>query len=221
MSLLKRILFQGDSITDCGRSRTQKLPNLHLGTGYPHLIAARLCCDSNEYEIRNRAVSGDRIADTYARWIEDTLNLDFDILSILHGMNDVGFAFRLNMGSARPRYRSIYDRMLTEVEEAKPGVRLVLMEPFLLPVDQGPDVEYKNDIYLDFDRWFGEIKERGAIVKELAAAHGAIFVPIADELLAAAEKFGAEHFSPDCIHPSPAGHELIARRWIECCKDIL
>ncbi len=36
------ILFQGDSITDAGRDRTQSAPNVAsaLGTGYPLLLAA-------------------------------------------------------------------------------------------------------------------------------------------------------------------------------------
>lgn len=34
----KTILFQGDSITDCGRDREGNPPH-HLGHGYPHIIA--------------------------------------------------------------------------------------------------------------------------------------------------------------------------------------
>ena len=217
----KRILFQGDSITDCGRSRENPAPNEGLGTGYPHLIAAQLCADSTEYEITNRAVSGNRIADTYARWIEDALNLDFDIISILHGLNDVGFGRRLNMGSDRERFRFIYDRMLTEIRESHPNAKLVLMEPFILPVDQGPDVPFGNDIFLEFDEWYGEIRARGQIVKELAEKHGAIFIPLAEYLLDAAKKHGARHYSSDCIHPNAAGHGLIAQRWLEYCGPIL
>ncbi len=217
----KRILFQGDSITDCGRDRAVRSPNEGLGTGYPHLIAAQLCADSTDYEIRNRGVSGNRIGDTYARWIEDTLNLEFDILSILHGLNDVGFGMRLNMGSGRERFRFIYDRMLQEVKETHPDAKLVLMEPFLLPVDQGPDVEFKNDIYLNFDVWYNEIRARGQIVKELSEKYDAHFVPLAEMLLEAAKKNGARHYSPDCIHPNAAGHGLIARQWLKVCKDLL
>ena len=216
-----RILFQGDSITDCGRSRDNPAPNEELGTGYPHLIAAQLCADSTRYELMNRAVSGNRIADTYARWIEDTLNLDFDILSILHGLNDVGFGRRLNMGSDRERFRFIYDRMLLEVKQSHPKAALVLMEPFILPVDQGPDVPFGNDIFLEFDAWYAEIRARGQIVKELAEKYGAIFVPLAELLLDAAKTHGARHYSADCIHPTPAGHGLIARQWLHCCKELL
>ena len=57
--------------------------------------------------------------------------------------------------------------------------------------------------------------------KELSEKYNAIFVPLYDEFQKMSEKFGAEHFALDCIHPTPAGYELIARRWMECCKEIL
>ncbi|MCQ2386154.1 MAG: lysophospholipase, partial [Clostridia bacterium] len=68
----KTILFQGDSITDFGRSRSVKEPNRDLGTGYVNLIASRLTCDNPEISVYNRGVSGNRIVDMYARWEEDT-----------------------------------------------------------------------------------------------------------------------------------------------------
>lgn len=215
------ILFQGDSITDCGRSREPAAPGEELGNGYPAYICGELCAFSDRYSIENRAVSGNRIADTYARWIEDALNVNWDVLSILHGLNDVGFGKRLNMGSDRERFRFIYDRMLLEAKETHPNGKLVLMEPFILPVDEGPDTPFHNDIYLHFDEWYGEIRARGAIVRELAEKFGATFVPLAEELLEASKKLGARHYSPDCIHPTPAGHCLIAKRWLACCGDLL
>ena len=51
---MKRILFQGDSITDAGRNR-EVLPesNAGYGSGYPALVAARIFGDhlGNEYNI--------------------------------------------------------------------------------------------------------------------------------------------------------------------------
>ena len=62
---MKRILFQGDSITDCCRSRED---NNQLGTGYAFLVKAELGFEKpNQYEFYNRGVSGDRIVDVYAR----------------------------------------------------------------------------------------------------------------------------------------------------------
>ena len=83
-----KILFQGDSVTDSGRDRNPSRPNIGLGTGYVNLIASRIICDEPRYSIYNRAVSGNRIGDMYARWIEDAINIDPDILSIMNKRNE-------------------------------------------------------------------------------------------------------------------------------------
>ena len=214
------ILFQGDSITDCGRLRAETKPNMNLGNGYVNLIASRLNFENPNFKIYNRGVSGNRICDIYSRWIEDTLNLDFDILSILCGINDVGFSLRLNMGADAEKFRFVYDRILYEAKEKNPDAKIVLMEPFLFKVDFN-NQEFGNDIFKNWDEWSGHIRQRGAITKELAQKYNAVFVPLFDDFQRLSEKFGAEHFSADCIHPIPAGHEFIARKWLECCKDIL
>ena len=62
-----KILFQGDSLTDCGRARDIDRPNRRLGDGYVNMICGELVGGDPEagYEIYNRAVSGNRIADMY------------------------------------------------------------------------------------------------------------------------------------------------------------
>lgn len=213
-----KILFQGDSLTDSGRDKKITEPNLGLGMGYVNLIAARLTCDNPETLVYNRGVSGNRICDMYSRWIEDTLNIDFDILSVLNGINDIGFQLRMGMGADKEKYRFVYDRMLSEAKEAHPDSKLVILEPFLVRKHLGED---GGDIYNDWDIWHKEISERGEVCRELAEKHGAIFVPLADKFAALSEKYGPEVWSVDCIHPTPAGHEVIARSWIDACADIL
>ena len=51
---MKRILFQGDSITDWGRNREQFF---HTGSGYANLVSAELGADyPTEYEFVNRGI---------------------------------------------------------------------------------------------------------------------------------------------------------------------
>ena len=58
---LMKILFQGDSITDAGRSREC---DEYVGTGYPLLVKSRLGFEEpNDYEFVNRGISGNRIVD--------------------------------------------------------------------------------------------------------------------------------------------------------------
>ena len=74
---MKTILFQGDSITDCGRSR-ENFDN--VGTGYPLLVKSLLGCEHPEsFQFQNRGVSGNRIVDVYARIKADIINLNNQI----------------------------------------------------------------------------------------------------------------------------------------------
>ena len=218
-----KILFQGDSVTDCGRDRAEKTPNKGLGSGYVNLIAARLLCDNPTWEITNRGIGGNRIGDMYARWIEDTLNIDFDILSVMNGINDVGFSLRMGMGATAEEYEFMYEHMLSQVKEKKPESKLVMLEPFIVKFDfktVNPDGG-SGDIFEKWDIWEKNMRERGMVSKKLAKKFGAVFVPLFDDFNAFAEKDGAKYWSLDGIHPSLAGHEYIARKWLEYCSDIL
>ncbi len=77
-SIPKTILFQGDSITDAGRSRDASGPNSHhgLGTGYAAAAAAGLLADNPAagLQIYNRGISGNRVTDPLARWRPDALH---------------------------------------------------------------------------------------------------------------------------------------------------
>lgn len=215
--LKMKILFQGDSVTDCGRDRKVELPNKGLGDGYVNMIAGHLLCDNPTWEIKNRGVSGDRIGDMYSRWIEDTLNIDFDILSIMNGINDVGFSLRLNMGASCDEYEFMYEHMLSQVKERKPECKLVILEPFIVKFDFkeiNPDGD-SGDIYTKWDIWEKNMRERGEVSKKLAEKFEATFIPLFDDFNDLAKKDGAKFWSLDGIHPTIAGHEYIARKWIE------
>ena len=82
-----KILFQGDSITDCGRSREN---NINVGTGYALLVKSALGFEEPAaHEFLNRGISGNRIVDVYARIKKDIINLKPDVMSLLIGVNDV------------------------------------------------------------------------------------------------------------------------------------
>jgi len=215
-----RILFQGDSITDFGRARNVTGANEGLGNGYVHLIASRLLCDNPEMKIYNRGVSGNRIMDMYARWEEDTMKLDFDVLSIFNGINDVGFGLRLQTGASAAKFEKMYDMLIEETLERKPGISLVLCQPFVMKMPKVWD-KYGTDIYDNYDVWYANIAERGEIVKGLAKKYNAVFVPLREVMDNACKIAPAEHWSQDCIHPTAPGCELIARAWLDAAGHLL
>src|SRR5258706_16021761 len=74
-------LFQGDSITDGNRGRSND-PNHILGHGYVFSIASRAGASfpGKGNLFYNRGISGNKITDLEKRWQTDTLDLKPDVL---------------------------------------------------------------------------------------------------------------------------------------------
>lgn len=200
------LLFQGDSITDCGRSREDNLPlGAGLGAGYPNLIAARLLASRTdiEWNIINRAISGNRVVDLYGRWKIDALNLKPDMISIMIGVNDTWHEKARQNGVEVPRYARIYRELLQWTRESLPNVKLVLMEPY---------VHVFGAVTPD---WVDEINQRREVVRQLAADFNATLIKSQDILDKALEKAPQEHWTKDGVHPTLAGHQLFADAWLD------
>lgn len=195
-----RLLFQGDSITDCGRRRETDAADPdrpELGSGY----VARIAAESTGWEVLNRGISGNRVVDLYARWKVDALHLQPDVISILVGVNDTGHEFGRRNGVEVARYAVIYRLLLEWTRSVLPGVKLVLCEPFVLPCGRvGPG-------------WREDIDGRRVVVRNLAREFGASFVPFQEAFDDALAQQTAEYWAPDGVHPTPAGHDLMAGCW--------
>ncbi len=210
---MKTLLFQGDSITDCSRAREdmEDIRHTPLGNGYAALLAAEIYGDQPEkdWRIFNRGISGNRVVDLYARWKKDALVLKPDVLSILIGVNDTWHEYNNQNGVEVPRYDEFLRRLLSWSLETLPELKIVLLEPFVLPFGAvGPE-------------WPAEIAQRGEVVRQAAADFGAVFVPLQNEFTKAAEKYGMEYWLRDGVHPTYAGHRLIAKQWMKAAGHLL
>jgi lysophospholipase L1-like esterase len=209
----KTILFQGDSITDGGRSYDTDWNHVY-GQDYDYLITARMNYDYPEKDFKfiNRGISGNTVADLTARWQKDTLDLKPDILSILIGVNDV-YGVIVQGKKATPQdFNDAYDKLLAQTIQALPNVQLVLCEPFILNLGM---VSKKPEA------WAREVQARQPIVKELATKYKAIHIPFQEAFNKMLAKAPANHWIWDGVHPMPAGHELMAREWLKRVKKIL
>jgi lysophospholipase L1-like esterase len=200
------VLFQGDSITDWGRNRTRTGANdsSALGGGYPLLVAAALLERQPGKELRfyNRGISGNTVPDLAARWQQDTLDLKPDVLSILIGVNDIWHKLDGRYQGTVDDYRREYTELLDRTRRALPQVRLVVLEPFVLRTGAVNE------------RWFPEFDERRAVAREVAGAARATFIPLQGMFDALAKKAPPAYWAADGVHPTPGGHEAIAREWM-------
>jgi lysophospholipase L1-like esterase len=201
------ILFQGDSITDAGRNRTSAAENnaSALGGGYPLMAASQMlrAHPDGGLHVFNRGVSGDKVPALQARWQADTIALKPDILSILVGVNDFWHKLTGGYAGTVADFESQYDEMLRGTKEALPGVRFVILEPFVLMTGA---VDAK---------WFPEFDERRAVVQRVAKKAGALFVPLQAMFTQLAKAAPPSYWIGDGVHPTIAGHAAIAERWRE------
>jgi lysophospholipase L1-like esterase len=201
------ILFQGDSITDTGRSRWSTGPNNPdgLGYGYARLIADRLLAEYSDHllQIYNRGVSGDRVLDLVYRWDQDCLRLEPDLVSIMIGVNDTWNYVELGLGSSPKEYLRIFQGLLTDTIRQLPDVQFILCEPFLLQVG---DVR---------DEWMIDIQQRQDAVHALASEFDAVVVPFQETLEKAAAEMPPSDLLDDGVHPTEKGHQVLAECWIK------
>ena len=201
-----RLLFQGDSITDMKWGRNEKDRNHYLGHSYVYLVAARLGVDlaSQNLEFFNRGMSGHQVADLRKRWQTDAIDLEPDLLSILVGVNDVG---RNLSGVDVEKWEEDYRSMLKASRDANHKLRLVLLDPFVLPSGR---LESRDA----YQAWRRQVDRLLPVVKRLAAEFHAVHVQTQMMFDQAADTVTPNHWIWDGVHPLPQGHELIAREWI-------
>lgn len=205
---MKTFLFQGDSITDAGRSREN---DILRGFGYPTLVSAELLFDyPGEFTCINRGISGNRVVDLYARIKKDFINLKPDYLSILIGVNDVWHEYAAEPnGVSDERYFKVYDLLIEELRAELPDTKIYILEPFVLK-GTGTEAHWE-----EFDR---EVRLRAKSAKRIAEKHNLTFIPLQEQFDAMCEKCDVPYWLWDGVHPTAAGHELIARALVEAVK---
>jgi acyl-CoA thioesterase-1 len=205
------VLFQGDSITDASRVRT---PGTDLGKGYVLLSAAMLQHQFPEkgLTIINRGISGNRTKDLLARWDEDCIALKPDVLSLFIGINNTWRRFDKNDPTPADVFetelRALLERTFSGTR-VTPG-KTILLEPFLLDEPAGTKTH-----------WFEDLTPKQEAVTRAAADFGTLFIPLQSIFNEACVRAPAAHWAPDGVHPSPAGHQLIANAWLETFVPLL
>jgi lysophospholipase L1-like esterase len=214
-----KILFQGDSITDGARYKSKASAwdkNHQIGHSYVYIITGLLGMRYPEkhYEFINRGVSGNRAGALLARWQQDALDIDPDVLSILVGVNDCIFDGMVGLCDlSASSYEKNYRRILTLSREKNPDLKLILLEPFAYIEDQ-------QNTPTSATVRAATLKSEQKIVRKLAEEFGAVFVPLQKVFDEARTVREPKYWIWDGTHPTEAGHALIAREFLKATKDI-
>ena len=202
-----KILFQGDSITDAGRDRS----DYHeLGKGYP-FYASQFIKEDNpdvDFEFVNLGISGNQTIDLVNRLQSDFIDIQPDIVSILIGINDTWHRADNRKWLGNDVFEANYRKVLSEIKE-KTNAKIIILEPFLLH-----DLE-KEYFRIDLD-------SKIDVIRKLAKEFADFYIPL-DGLFASAS-IGIEndwHWSEDGVHPNDNGSEFIGSVYADAINVIL
>ena len=201
-----KILFQGDSVTDAGRDRSQ---SSDMGFGYPKYASAMLedAFPDIDFAFTNLGISGNRTADLVERMQSDFIEIQPDIVSIMIGINDVWhhYAFT-NIYTSNEAFENNYVTLLEEIKQ-KTDAKIMIIQPFLISVPDKTELE-------------AELAEKQEIVARLAEKYADVYLPMHDIFLAddAEDK---TVYAADGVHPTEDGACLIAQKYLEAISPLV
>ena len=201
-----KILFQGDSVTDAGRDRSQ---SSDMGFGYPKYASAMIedAFPDIDFAFVNLGISGNRTEDLVARMQSDFIEIQPDIVSIMIGINDVWhhYAFSCTYTSDEA-FEQNYTTLLEEIKQ-KTNAKIMIIQPFLI------DVPDKQQLQAEF-------VEKQAIVKALADKYADVYLPMHD-IFQADEAQDKTVYAADGVHPTEDGACLIAQKYLEAITPLI
>ena len=142
------------AFTDTGRSNDRERS---LGYGYVRTISDQL---SDESQVMNAGVSGNRVIDLQRRWADDVYALEPGHISVLVGVNDTLRRYDSGDPTSVENFEEIYREILGSAHTPRP----ILMEPFLLPISGEQEM------------WFEDLRPKQLAVQTLAEEFNAVFV---------------------------------------------
>ena len=201
-----KLLFQGDSITDAGRSRS----DIHnLGNGYPKYAAEQIAKRHpfDNIEFINLGISGNRAESLRERWQSDCVDIQPDVVSIHIGINDTWHRAAEKNWMPHEYFEECYRSILTDIKE-KTSAKIIILEQFLLPA---PDKEFFR---VDLD-------PKIQITRKLAREYADVFIPLDGMLAAECLDRDYTFWSADGVHPNENGSRLIGGWYADAFDKVL
>jgi lysophospholipase L1-like esterase len=199
-----KLLFIGDSITDCGRERPIG-EGSGLGNGYVSMVDALLASTypQNPIHIINMGISGNTVRDLAARWQSDVLELKPDWLAIMIGINDVWRQFDSPIQSEEHVSLNEYNATLERLtQNSVPDLKgLILLTPYFIEPNKSEAMRAMMDLY-------------GNAARQLSDKYQAVFVDTQSAFDTALQYGNPMSLAMDRVHPNQKGHMILARAFL-------
>ncbi len=200
-----RMLFTGDSITDCGR-RDRAVP---LGDGYVSIFAELATARRPERNIEwvNTGIGGNRTTHLRERWRPDVIDRRPDRLSIKIGINDLHSVLRRDPDAVPPdRYARNLDEILASTRQALGETPILLITPFYISTNTND--EFEGAALRLIPRYIG-------VLEEMSARYGTLLLNLHDVFQEQLRHRPPSAFCPEPVHPNHTGHVVIANALME------
>jgi len=196
----QKILFIGDSITDCGR-RDVAFP---LGNGYVNYFSQLVMAYYPDRNINyiNTGIGGNRITDLKSRWEEDAMAHKPDWLSIKIGINDLHSYLGGDSAGVSPElFAEVYNQLLQETtKRLKCGI--ILIDPFYISTDNSGQ-SFQSKVLEILPNYI-------ETVHNMSQKYHAKLVRTHDMYQKHLQYRDASVLCPEPVHPNAVGHLLIA-----------
>ena len=197
----EKILFIGDSITDCGRRGAER----PLGNGYVKLFSDFLvaCESEKKVDIINKGIGGDNVIGLLNRWTDDVLRHEPDWLSIKIGINDLHIYLRDSANGISPeKFEETCQKILKRTREELPHCRILLIQPFYISRESSQD-SFRCSVLEILPRYLKVVEQLSKQYKTRLIKTHAMF----QNLLKYHEP---DVLCPEPVHPNLTGHIAIA-----------
>lgn len=197
---MKKILFFGDSITDCERDYSAPMGSEPAyGKGYVRYIATRLFLEYGEaYQVINQGINGNRVIDLKKRLDQDVLNYEPEYVVIMIGINDVWRYYDSHTQSIEQvdleKFVKVYRAIIETLTERNCDV--ILVSPYFLELNKEDPMRKQMEMYID-------------AVKNLAKQYQLLFIDVQAAFDKFLNQYSSYAISWDRIHMNYRGNTYL------------
>lgn len=198
----QKLLFIGDSITDCGRRGAER----PLGAGYVKLFNDLMTIREPAKNIQavNKGIGGNTVKNLQDRWTDDAILQKPNYLFVKIGINDLHQQLR---GTAAcdlspDGFEAIYDEILGRFTKKHPDCKIVLIDPFYISSEKSPN-SFRHEV-------LKVINDYIAVVAKMAKKYHAKRLETHKMFQQLLKYNEPDVFCPEPVHPNQTGHLAIA-----------
>ena len=196
-----RVMFTGDSVTDCGRARPIGDGPGAIGDSYVANIFCRVWAEypKNRIRILNTAISGNTTRDVVKRFDTDIIAYAPDYLFVMIGVNDAWRRIECHL----------FDEVITTNEEVEDNIRFMAkkcLENNIKPIFISP-LYFETHHEIEFRKEVDDIQE---IIKKVCSEYNIGYIDVQAKVDEYLRQSNTYRLSGDRVHPQAIAKTLIA-----------